>query len=260
MLKLESGDMFPLVIIESDILPQAWELSVKEVYEKGIDINSEWNTKCREVTAIIKVKEPLKEPRIHLAGVLDFKSLFTYIKEILYGINDWRIGKDWHYTYHERLMSYEVDGRKIDQIDYIIEKLVQAPYSRRAIAITWMPHKDQFVDSPPCLQLIQCRVINGRLCMWVVFRSNDAFKAAFYNMLALTTLQKIIAKKLGVGVGSYTHIASSYHIYESDLKYVKHLVKLINEGKSHLKYWTIKQALKFYNDNDTELMKILLNV
>lgn len=237
--------MFPIIYIEEDLLPKAWELSVKETWEKGVLIDSEWNKKCKEVTAIIRINKPLAEPRIHLAGIMDFKSLFTYVDEILKGINDWRIGKDWHYTYHERLMSYKINGKTIDQINYIIEKLKQAPFSRRAIAITWQPDKDEFAESPPCLQLVQCRVIDDKLYMWIVFRSNDAFKAAYYNIFALTTLQKIIADKLGVEVGPYTHIALSYHIYETDFKYVQRLVKLISEGKSHLKYWTTDKVLKY---------------
>ena len=57
--------------------------------------------------------------------------------------------------------------------------------------------------------------------MTVLFRSNDACKATFMNAYALTCLQDIIATELGVGIGSYTHIANSFHAYERDWDLLK---------------------------------------
>ena len=52
--------------------------------------------------------------------------------------------------------------------------------------------------------------------MTALFRSNDACKATFMNAYALTCLQEKVAAELGVDVGSYTHIANSFHAYEKD--------------------------------------------
>lgn len=41
---------FPIICIDEEILPRVWELSVKETFEKGILIDSEWGEKCKEVT------------------------------------------------------------------------------------------------------------------------------------------------------------------------------------------------------------------
>ncbi len=51
------------------------------------------------------------------------------------------------------------------------------------------------------------------------FRSNDAYKAAFMNMFALTRLQGLVARRIGelcgrqVRLGRYVHQADSYHLY-----------------------------------------------
>jgi len=61
------------------------------------------------------------------------------------------------------------------------------------------------------------------LNMNVRFRSNDAYKAAFMNIFALTHLQRTIAARVSdlsgqpVALGRYVHLADSYHIYGSNL-------------------------------------------
>ena len=75
-----------------------------------------------------------------------------------------------------------------------------------------MPSQD-----PACLQHIQYFIRNGALHCKVLFRSNDAVKASYMNAFALICLQKRFADRLGVPMGSYTHRANSYHVYERDL-------------------------------------------
>lgn len=267
----------PLVVVNSGTLPEAWEKSIVETWYKGIIIDTEYNERSKDVSIIIKVEDPLKEPRVHLKGIIAgrLSGLFEYVDEVLKGIHDDKV-EEYGYTYHERLFRYTViEGRPllsslpeflrpfvlaeaenpvtgirmvffkrvIDQIQYIIDKLKKAPYSRRAQAITWQPWKDIHTDHPPCLQRIWCRVIDGKLAMHVHMRSNDAMKASFMNMFAFTELQKYIAEKLGVDVGYYMHIADSYHIYESDWKWAEKFVEQIETGKSK-KYWMSAEALK----------------
>ncbi len=231
--------MLPIVYVEGDVLPEVWERAVVEVYKRGVLIDSEYGQKCKEATAVLIVRKPLEEPRVHVAGILDFKSLFEYIDEVLEGISDWRIGKDWHYTYHERLRAYKAGhGEVVDQIAYILEKLKKVPYSRRAVAITWQPWRDEWVDSPPCLQFVQARVIKGRLHLWTFWRSRDLFKAWFYNAFAMSEMMRYMAKELGVEVGIYYDMSTSLHIYERDFEQVEKLVRLVKEGRSRTKWIT----------------------
>jgi thymidylate synthase len=61
------------------------------------------------------------------------------------------------------------------------------------------------------------------LSMNVRFRSNDAYKAAFMNIFALTHLQQRIAARIEqlsgtpVRLGRYCHMADSFHIYGCNL-------------------------------------------
>lgn len=233
-------------------LPEAWEKSIIEVWKKGIIIDTEYGEKSKDIPIAIEIENPFAEPRVHLKGIVagKLKGLFEYVDEVVKGIHDDKV-KEYGYTYHDRLFNYTIGVNLIDipakgskvqfkartnQIDYIIRKLKEAPYSRRAQAITWKPWIDPNSEYPPCLQRIWCRVINRKLVMHVHMRSNDALKASFMNMFAFTELQKYIAEKVGADVGYYIHIVDSFHIYESDWKWAEKFVEQIESGKS-TRYW-----------------------
>jgi thymidylate synthase len=85
--------------------------------------------------------------------------------------------------------------------------------------------EDNDCYDPACLQSIWCRILEEEgepaLSMNVRFRSNDAYKAAFMNIFALTRLQQRMARRVSeiqgreIKVGRYCHYADSYHIYGS---------------------------------------------
>jgi thymidylate synthase len=134
----------------------------------------------------------------------------------------------WEYTYHQRLFGYDAPTLPAtDQIEHVCRCLAETPHTRRAQAITWKVWEDNVCYDPACLQSIWCRITETGaerlLNMNVRFRSNDAYKAAFMNIFALTQLQRNIAARIaelsGVPVkpGRYCHVADSFHIYGSNL-------------------------------------------
>ena len=140
-----------VVTVEGECLPEAWERSIVSVWEEGIVVDTEYGDRSKDVTAIIIVRNPLQEPRVHLKGIVagSLKGLFEYVDEVIKGIHDDMIER-YEYTYHERLFSYRLpNGLTINQIEYIIQKLKKVPYSRRAQAITWQPWKDIKSEHPP---------------------------------------------------------------------------------------------------------------
>jgi len=163
------------IFIRAKTLPSAWETSIAELWSNGIIIETEYDQKSIDSPVVILVEEPLSEPRIHLKGIMagSPKGLFEYVDEVIEGIHDHLVEK-FGYTYHERLFTYKTPcGEIVNQIEYIIEKLRKAPYSRRAQAITWQPWKDIKTEYPPCLQRLWFRVVNGRLILHAHMRSLD---------------------------------------------------------------------------------------
>ena len=197
-----------MYIVRGRTLPDAYHNALRELFEYGDIVECpQWETRCRELPMAFVVESPMEEPRISRLFPGGPRDLEKYRLEMLYGIEDFEVERgNWEYTYHERMA---------EQIPFIIRELRRDPYSRRAV-VDVRRVSDISLDDPPCLQHIHFMIRNGKLNMTVLFRSNDACKATFMNAYALTCLQGEIAKELGVEVGTYTHIANSFHAYERD--------------------------------------------
>lgn len=220
----------PVVSIESQTLPEGWEKAVVACWEQGVAIPTQYDREedpqSRDVSLFLGVADPFAEPRIHRAMPGGIYDLEVYRQEVVDGIHDHWIdpaaGK-WQYTYHERMCSYGVPGlpEPINQIDYVVAALAQAPHTRRAQVSVWKSWEDAGIDDPACLQRLWFRIFGDRLIMSAHMRSNDAFKAAFMNMYAFTDLQRVLAErvseKLGRSIvpGQYNHVVDSFHIYGS---------------------------------------------
>lgn len=154
----------------------------------------------------MSIASPLSEPRISRMFPGTPYSLEQYRQEILDGILDFEVkAGNWHYTYHQRYAKW-IDG-------CVIPELRRDPGSRRAVTSIRDNEADALAENPACLQSMQFMIRDGKLDMDVLFRSNDAVRAAFMNMFALIELQKKVAGELNVPVGTYTHAANSYHCY-----------------------------------------------
>ncbi len=241
------GDLYMSVVyVVGESLPEVWEQSLVKLSEIGTVIDTEYGEKSIDAPAILIVRNPFAEPRIHLKGIVagSLKGLIEYVDEVIKGVHDY-LAEKFGYTYHERLFSYRLpNGSTVDQIGKVIEKLKKIPYTRRAQAITWQPWKDLETEHPPCLQRIWFRVVGGRLAMHIHMRSNDAFKAAYMNMYAFTELQKYVAEHIGVDVGYYMHIADSYHVYEKDWKWFETFIKQIKSGESKKRWISTQEYLE----------------
>jgi thymidylate synthase len=194
--------------VEGKTLPEAYHKALVALKKENDEIPCpDYNTNQKEATVTFVVHEPLAEPMISRLFTGDPSSLEQYRQEMLDGILDFEVGEGkWEYTYHQRME---------EQIPWILEELRRNPDTRRAV-ISLRAENDMTSGSPACLQNIQYLIRNGQLHCKVLFRSNDAPKAAFMNAFALIMLQKRFADELGIPVGSYTHRANSFHCYERD--------------------------------------------
>ncbi len=239
---MESGNI-PVLSVFGETIPQAYERAIKEVWEKGTSVPTEYDhpddPPSRDATVIITVENPFGQPRFHRSFADGLGGLSEYVMEVVHGAHDYWVkpreeilkGSEstdtrWTYTYHGRLFDYEIESEIVNQVDYIVKKLSETGYSRRAQAITWNTKLDPPTDDPPCLQRIWGRLIEderGDLVfnMNTHWRSRDLFKAWFENVIALTTLMRKIAERISeetsseVRLGRYVDISDSLHIYGS---------------------------------------------
>lgn len=111
-----------------------------------------------------------------------------------------------------------------NQIETIIDLLKHEPNSRRAVLNINVPNPNvRTTNDEMCTICLNYQIRDGKLHSTNVLRSND-FNFGLRNDIAyFIYLQKYIAKRLGVGYGSYTHIAFSMHMYSRDFKFTKNI-------------------------------------
>jgi thymidylate synthase len=236
--------------IIQETMPAAWEQAVLAAWEQGESFPTQYDKpddpNSRDVVAMIHVRKPLAEPRVHRAFPGGLADLEKYRAEVLYGVHDHWInpaeGK-WEYTYHQRLFEYDVPGApggasRYNQIDKCVEMLKACSYTRRAQAVTWKVWEDMGIADPACLQRMWFRIQEQRLNLVVHMRSNDAYKAAFMNMYAFVELQREMAARLGVEVGEYCHVVDSFHIYGSYFLEFEGFLKMVRSRPPQDRVWT----------------------
>lgn len=207
-------------------LPEAYHESLRILHEFGeVSPCPDYNTTQKEVSMTLCVEEPLREPLISKLFIGGYKELEQYRQEMLDGILDFEIERgNWAYTYHSRMA---------EQLPFIERELRRNPDSRRAVIDVrdWKHDSAEGNENPACLQHLQFFIRGGKLHLKVLFRSNDACKAAFMNAFALIMLQKRVADSLKVEMGTYTHRANSYHCYERDFPLLEGYIRRLVGGE-----------------------------
>lgn len=251
----------PVLKVDAGTLPEGWERSVIACWNEGAAIRTEYDKEgdppSRDCTMIVSVAEPFAEPRIHRCFPGGLDDLEVYRQEVIHGVHDHWIdpaaGK-WEYTYSERLFKYSAEGKVVDQIDYVVKKLSEAPHTRRAQAVTWKAWVDPQAYDPPCLQRLWFRIHEDALTLNVHLRSNDAYKAAFMNMFVFTDLQRTVAERVSermgkaISVGGYVHMADSYHIYGSYFDEFKGFLDTVAQRTFEERVWATAIAEPFFED------------
>jgi thymidylate synthase len=258
----------PVLTIKGKTLPEVWEKAVIKTWEEGGGISTEYDNPrdppSKDATVIMVIEEPFAEPRIHRGFPGGLDSLEIYRQEVVDGVHDHWINPEegkWTYTYHKRLFEYEIESRVVNQIDYIINKLADSSYSRRAQAITWNPKTDPPTDDPPCLQRIWFRIVVSSLVMNAHWRSRDGYKAAMMNIFALTDLQRIIAEEISektgqeIKIGRYVDISDSFHIYGSYYKEFEGFLNTVKTRSFEERTWNSKFAEPFFEEGRKILEK-----
>jgi len=249
---MESSDTkYQPLIVKGNSLGEAWENAVRTMMSKGYNRfvkAPEYQTWTKDSPMIILVSDPFAEPRLSPKAPITKSMADEYTQNLIHGS-----AKDkensFEYTYYSRLRHYpdclvraglphitdehetkeyvrRISGGKcivqrLDQVKEAIEIFKKDPTRRTVVLHTWIPLRDlakftpERVDtSSPCLVLLHPQLVEDKLHMNVVMKTNDLFNAWPGNAYAFSALQKYMADEIGVGVGHYTHFSVSMQIYE----------------------------------------------
>lgn len=148
------------------------------------------------------------------------------------------------------------------QYEWVIKSLIADKDSRQAIMHFNLPEHQYFGNKDfVCTMHTVFSIRENKLNMTVSMRSNDAIlgtptDAAFFAILQSQLLNHLKEFYPDLELGTYTHIASSYHIYESHFSLVEDMLKSEFISESIPK---VNENLIFTNGTPTSNFYALFN-
>lgn len=227
-------------------LNSAWINICATLFATGEKVNPR-NLECKEK---LNVAFTLENPRerivnfkarkispFYLVGeVLWYLSKSNKLEDINYYSKFWNKcsddGKTLNSAYGYRIFAGDHSQIPFDQFAHVCQLLKDDPYSRQAIIHFKTPSNVKTKDEV-CTLSMQFFIRQKKLHATVVMRSNDIIFGTTYDVYFFTLLQEMLAVKLGVGLGTYTHFIGSLHLYKN--KYdVGEKCLLDSKNMSHL--------------------------
>ena len=143
-----------------------------------------------------------------------------YLKE--HGVTIWDEWADEHGelgpVYGKQWRSWLApDGRQIDQIADVVERIRKTPDSRRLIVSAWNVADVDQMALPPCHLLFQFYVAQGRLSCQMYQRSADVFLGVPFNIASYALLTLMVAQVTGLQPGEFIHTFGDAHLYNNHL-------------------------------------------
>ena len=116
--------------------------------------------------------------------------------------------------------NYGWQWKRNEQLDNVIAMLESNPDTRQA-AISIYDAKEindgHYQNDTPCTYAVQFTILNNKLNMAVVMRSNDLWFGFCNDQYCFASLQMLVAYELGIECGEYYHYAHNLHLYNNKL-------------------------------------------
>jgi thymidylate synthase len=105
------------------------------------------------------------------------------------------------------------------QLDHVVAMLKDVKDTRQA-AISIYDGKEisTYRKDTPCTYAVQFTIVNDKLNMAVVMRSNDLWYGFCNDQYCFAMLQNKVAERVSKDVGSYYHFAHNLHLYNNKIK------------------------------------------
>ncbi len=113
------------------------------------------------------------------------------------------------------------DGKEIDQIKQIVERIKKDPTDRRLILSAWNVGELDDMALPPCHVLSQFYVVDGKLSLQMYQRSCDMFLGVPFNIASYSLLLHMVAHVTGLKPYEFVHTLGDAHIYKNHIEQVK---------------------------------------
>jgi thymidylate synthase len=114
--------------------------------------------------------------------------------------------------------NYGWQWKRNNQLSKVVDLLRDNPSTRKAtISIYDGKEIDTYSKDTPCTYAVQFTILDGKLNMTVLMRSNDLWYGFCNDQFCFSMLQQTVADFLSIEVGTYYHFAHNLHLYNDKL-------------------------------------------
>jgi thymidylate synthase len=115
--------------------------------------------------------------------------------------------------------NYGWQWKRNNQLDKVISKLKTNKKTRHgAISIYDGKEINTYDNDTPCTYAVQFTILNDKLNMSVLMRSNDLWYGFCNDQFCFSKLQELVSNELDIEIGNYYHFAHNLHLYNKHLK------------------------------------------
>jgi len=118
-------------------------------------------------------------------------------------------------------MNADYEGKGVDQLKSVIEKIKNKPNDRTIILCAWNPKDIPKMALPPCHCLVQFFVADGKLSCQLYQRSADMGLGVPFNIASYALLTYMIAHVTGLKPGDFVHTLGDAHVYVNHIEPLK---------------------------------------
>jgi len=115
--------------------------------------------------------------------------------------------------------NYGWQWEREHQLDKVIQMLKVYPDTRQAVLSIYDGKEiSTYRNDTPCTYAVQFTILNNKLEMSVLMRSNDLWFGFCNDQYCFASLQELVAERLSMELGTYYHFAHNLHLYNNKLK------------------------------------------
>ena len=116
--------------------------------------------------------------------------------------------------------NYGHQWKRNGQLNYAIQKLRDKKDTRHAIISIYdgKEASSRYMFDTPCTNAIHFQVIDNKLNMSVMMRSNDLWYGFCNDQYCFSKLHELVCEQIEMPMGWYYHFVTNMHIYNDKLK------------------------------------------